>query len=109
MNSMCSQCHELVEQSYRSCPACGADLRVQVPRLVDLTEHEIDLERERADLLAAVVAASDDAPTHARPRWGVGTPSMLELELAPVRIGRHASADDLLPSSPAPKRGWRRR
>ena len=109
MNSMCSQCHELVERSYRSCPACGADLRVQVPHLVDLTEHEIDLERERADLLAAVVAGSDDTPTHTPRRWGVGTPSMLELELAPVRIGRFTSTDDVLPSGPAPKRGWLRR
>ena len=90
MNSMCSQCHELVEQSYRSCPACGADLRVQVPRLVDLTAHEIDLERERADLLAAVVAAGEERQPSPRPRWGVDTPTML-------------------PSGPAPKRGWLRR
>jgi hypothetical protein len=112
MNSVCSQCNELVEPSYRSCPACGADLRVVVPRLVDLTDREIDLEREQADLLHELLAGEDDVPRRARPpRWGANTPTMLDLELAPVRLGRTPlEGDDLLPAPTVhPKRGWRRR
>ena len=112
MNSLCTQCHELVDPSYRSCPACGADLRVVVPRLVDLTEREIDEEREQHDLLAELLAgATEEAPRRARPpRWGVGTPTMLDLELAPVRVGRHPlEGDDLVPATAPARRGWLRR
>ena len=91
------------------CPACGADLRVMVPKLIDLTDRELDLEREHLDLLGALLAAGDDAEAHPKPRWGVHTPTMLDLELAPVRIGRFPSPDDLLPTDIATRRGRRRR
>ena len=108
MNSMCSKCYELIDPSARSCPACGADLRVMVPKLVDLTDRAIDLEREHAELLAAL-NAGDAAPPRPRPGWGANAPTMLELELAPVRIGRPSRGDDLLPAATHAKRGWRRR
>ena len=114
MNSRCRQCHEIVESSYRSCPACGVDLRIHVPDLIDLTDREVDDERERADLLEALLAGTADAPDgppgHRAPEWGVHTVTMLDLELAPVRIGRFPTADDVVPAGgPAPKRGRRRR
>ena len=115
MDTRCRQCHEIVEPSARSCPACGIDLRVMVPELVDLTET-IDLDqdddRERAELLGALLATgdADTAERHHAPAWGAHTPTMLDLEHAPVRIGRFPSADDVLPAASAPtKRSWRRR
>jgi hypothetical protein len=108
MTSLCCRCHQLLEASARSCHACGADLRIQVPRLVDLTEREADEERDRLALVSALVAGFDDEPPRPKPAWGVNTVTMLDLELGPLRIGRFPSADDVLPVG-APRRSWRRR
>jgi hypothetical protein len=124
MTPLCRRCHELVDPHGRLCPACGADLKVQVPLLVDLTARGADAERERNALLAAVVAAGTEAEPTPRPGWGANTPAMLELELAPIRIAprdtssgatatpaapARPTTDDVLPTLTPSRRGWRRR
>lgn len=108
MGSFCSQCHEVVVGHSWSCPACGADFRVTVPRVVDLTDR-VDLdERLRVQLLEAI-AGPGEVAVRPRPRFGEGTTSRFELELAPVRIGRFPSPDDVLPAPAPAKRSWRHR
>ena len=108
MGSFCSQCHEIVVGPARACAACGADLRVAVPQVVDLTDR-VDLdERLRVQLLEALAGPTDVA-VRPRPRFGEGTTSRFELDLAPVRIGRFPSPDDVLPAPAPPKRSWRHR
>ena len=108
MGAVCSQCQEIVVGPARVCAACGADLQVAVPQSVDLSER-VDLdERLRLQLLEAL-AGPVDVAVRARPRFGEGTPSRFELDLAPVRIGRFPSPDDVLPAPAPPKRSWRHR
>jgi hypothetical protein len=122
MTPLCRRCHELVDPHDRLCPACGADLKVQVPVLVDLTAPEADAERQRNALVAAVVAAGEEAEPAPRPRWGANAATTIELELAPFRIGAPSPAaaaapspaarptiDDVLPTLTPGRRGWRRR
>lgn len=108
MGSMCSQCHEIVVGSARVCAACGADLRVAPPLTVELPERADLDERLRQQLLEALAGPAEVA-VRPRPRIGEGTPSRFELELAPVRIGRFPSPDDVLPAPAPPKRSWRHR
>ena len=107
MGSFCRQCHEIVDGEARSCAACGAGLTASEAEVVDLTER-LDLdERLRLQLLEAL-AGPPEVTARPRLRFGDGRPSRFELELAPVRIGRFPSPDDVLPTR-APKRGWRHR
>ena len=109
MGSFCRQCHEIVDREARACAACGARLGLTASEaeVVDLTDR-LDLdERLRLQLLEALAGPSEVA-ARPRPRFGDGRPSRFELELAPVRIGRFPSPDDVLPTR-APKRGWRHR
>jgi hypothetical protein len=105
MNSFCSQCHEIVVSQARACAACGADLRVAVPQVIDLTDR-LDLdERLRLQLLEAL-AGPADVGVRPRPPFGERTPSRFELDLAPVRIGRFPSPDDVVPTPAPPRRSW---
>jgi hypothetical protein len=109
MTPVCRRCDEPVHTGDRVCPSCGADLRVQVPVLVDLTRRQAAAQRDRHALLAEVLSGTAEAEPTPKPVWGEHTATMLKLELAPVRIGRGPSADDVLPAARPAKRGWRRR
>lgn len=109
MTPICSRCRELVDPRDRMCAECGADLQVFVPELVDRTVAQVRAERHRAQLLSAVVSADAEPASVRRPTWGANTPTMLDLELGAVRVGRFPTADDVLPAPAPSKRGWRRR
>ena len=109
MDLRCIHCSERVDVTMTTCRACGGDPWVRGDEeLIDL--REVDEEREAADLLASLVAGYSEAAPYQRPRWGANTTTALELELAPVRIGRFPGTDDLVPAAdPARSRRTRRR
>lgn len=114
MTPLCRRCHEPVDPHDRLCVACGADLRVEVPVLVDLTAPDAEAERERDALVAAVAAASADGDHEPPPGWLGHAPTMLALEHDPVRLQFGATArpggiDDVLPAPRASRWGRRRR
>lgn len=108
MAAVCRQCQEIVVGPSRACAACGADLRVTLPQVVDLPAR-VDLDERLRQQLLEALAGPVDIAVRPRPRFGEGTPSRFELELAPVRIGRCPSPDDVLPAPAPPKRSWRHR
>jgi hypothetical protein len=109
MGPFCKQCHEIVVEPGRTCTACGADLTAPVAagEVIDLSERADLDERLRLQLLEAL-AGPAEVTRRPRPRFDDGRPTRFELELAPVRIGRFPSPDDVLPA-PAAKRSWRHR
>ena len=110
MDRKCIHCSELVDETVTRCLACGGDPRVRGDLdVVDLRAGD-DRERENADLLASLVAAYTEGKPHHRPRWGENASTPLEIELEPIRIGKHlaAAANDVLPTATA-RRGRARR
>ena len=107
MDLKCIHCSELVDGTTTQCLACGGDPRSKGDDdVIDLRLAD-DRERENADLLTSLVAAYSDRTPHERPRWGDNSSTALELELEPIRIGKHLAAD-VLPAAPT-RRTWRRR
>jgi hypothetical protein len=107
MDLHCIHCSELVADYASPCRACGGDPRVRGDAdLIDLRISEADL--ESADLLASLVAGYIDEAPRERPRWGANTSTPLELELAPVRIGKSVAADVLPTPVARARRTWRR-
>jgi hypothetical protein len=110
MNALCHECHQAIEERATRCPACGAVVDEAVEPHIDLRQVDgQDADLEVAELLAAVMAAGDEPALRRRPPIGLASLSLLELELAPVRIGRAPSPDDVLPAVVAPRRFGRPR
>ncbi|HUP86917.1 MAG TPA: hypothetical protein VM143_14765 [Acidimicrobiales bacterium] len=107
MDLYCIHCSERVADYSTPCKACGGDPRVRGDaELIDLRIS--DDAAAAADLLASLVAGYIDEAPHARPRWGAGTSTPLELELTPIRIGSSVAADVLPAPVARPRRAWRR-
>ncbi|MEA3077553.1 MAG: hypothetical protein QOF60_2461 [Actinomycetota bacterium] len=70
MELHCRNCHQLVDRVATICPACRLDLtaRPDAPQAI-----EADLDKERAELLAAVVALGN-ANTRRPPAWQASVP-----------------------------------
>ena len=95
MELHCPNCHQLLDRVATTCPACRLQL---APPPEVARRPEADPERDRADLLAAVVALGDDTPRRP-PRWQSSVP-------LPIRPNLSVFADleaDVLPQ-PRPRR-----
>jgi hypothetical protein len=99
MELHCPNCHELLDRVATACPACRLDLTARREAHEPI---EADLEKERAELLAAVVALGDTG-THRPPPWQASVPLAPRPDLRPF-AGLEA---DVLPQPHA--RRWLRR
>jgi predicted amidophosphoribosyltransferase len=81
MELHCPNCHELLDRVATACPACRLDLTA--PRGAAPAPVEADPEKERAELLAAVVALGETRPPHRPPAWQASVPLPAPLDLRP--------------------------
>jgi RNA polymerase subunit RPABC4/transcription elongation factor Spt4 len=90
MELHCQNCHELLDRVATTCPACRLDLTAhrEVPEVI-----EVDLDKERADLLAAVVALGDTRTPHRPPPWRASVP----LPIRPDPSGFAGLEADIVP------------